>query len=51
MLGQIEEEKEEDEDKPAKPVQRKPFSKWVRQLLDGRESPTIEEVSSEHRRS
>ena len=43
--------KEEKEDEPIEPIQQYPFPKWVRQLLDVREPPTIEEVPLEHHRS
>ena len=48
MLGWIEEEKDEDEDEPIEPLWQKPFPKWVKQPLDGRELLAIEEVPSEH---
>ena len=50
VLGRNEDEDKE-EDEPVEPQWQRPFSKWIKQLLDGKEPPTIEEEQFEHCRS
>ena len=42
---------QEEEDEPEDPNRKKPLPKWVSQLLDGKDPPTIEDSTGEPRRS